>query len=132
MKKFPWYFVCVCAAFAGAQISQAIAQAIEPVLDRRVAFEAIRGSSDLVRVQVGTSFFVTSTAEEGEEADKAREEARRRIYAMAAQECNLLKATLANECRLENITVHSNRHRSQQQRDGFQISGNMTFRVAPK
>jgi hypothetical protein len=90
-----------------------------------------------VRIQSQVSFFVPGPTGDGEDAVKVREQARRSIYEMAAHECDLLKQTLARDCKLEivNATVTSNRQYNQivaPQLGGWQVSGTMTFQIIAK
>ena len=90
-----------------------------------------------VRIQSQVSFFVPGPTGEGEAAAKVREQARRSIYDMAAHECDLLKQTLAKECKLEivNANVTANRQYNQvvaPHLEGWQVSGSMTFQIIAK
>ena len=50
-----------------------------------------------VHVQNNFSFFVPGPNNDSEESGKARDNARRAIYAMAAKECDLLREVLAKD-----------------------------------
>lgn len=52
-----------------------------------------------IRAQV--SFFVPGAVNSSEASMKAQEQARRSLYESAAHECDVLRAVLASECRLE-------------------------------
>ena len=85
-----------------------------------------------VRVQLSINFFVTgSTNEASEEANKAREQARRIIYDMAVKECGVLQSAFARDCRLEAVNVNINRQTGQQI-EGFLVGGSMTYVVTLK
>lgn len=88
----------------------------------------------LVRVQSSLNFFVQGPTGDGEEAQKLREKARRMIYETAARECDLLKETLAKDCKLENVNsnINTNRQYGPVQQDGFTINGSMTFQITLK
>jgi len=96
-----------------------------------VLVQGRNGGSNAIRVQTGTSFFVPGPTGETEDATKNRERARRAIYEMAAHECELLLQVLAQECRLESITVNVNRQFGQQV-EGYTAMGNMTFQITLK
>lgn len=85
-----------------------------------------------VRVQVNMNFFVSAPTNDTEASVKAQENARRVLYDRAARECDLLKATLASECRLESVNVNMNRNYGGSQPEGFNASGNFTFKVTLK
>jgi hypothetical protein len=85
-----------------------------------------------IRVQVNVSFFVPD-ADNGNEASlKAQEQARRSLYESAAHECDVLRAVLATECRLETLNVNVNRSYGRPQNMGFTVIGNFGFKVRPK
>ncbi len=87
-----------------------------------------------VRVQNNISYFVAGPAGAGDEAQKLRDDARKAIYASAERECEVLKAVLAAECRLVNISVNINANRAMNpgQPEGFMVSGSMSYAITPK
>jgi hypothetical protein len=85
-----------------------------------------------VRIQVNMNFFVTAPASNTEAAVKAQENARRVLYDSAGRECELLKAVIASECRLESVNVNMNRNYGNQQPEGFNANGSFTYRVMLK
>ena len=93
------------------------------------------GGSDLrgeVRIQVNMNFFVTAPTSNTEAAVKAQENARRVLYDSAGRECELLKAVIASECRLESVNVNMNRNYGNQQPEGFNANGSFAYRVTLK
>jgi hypothetical protein len=76
-----------------------------------------------VRIQSSISFFLPGPVGDGEEAQKVRDQARRTVYEMAARECDLLRETLAKDCRLETVNANINSNRGefnrQQQQEGY-------------
>lgn len=85
-----------------------------------------------VRVQVNMNFFVNAPTNDTEASVKAQENARRVLYDRAARECDLLKATLASECRLESVNVNMNRNYGGSQPEGFNANGSFAFKVTLK
>ena len=87
-----------------------------------------------VRVQTSLNFSIQGPTGDSEEAQKLREKARRMIYETAARECDLLKETLAKDCRLENVNsnINTNRQYGAVPQDGFTINGSMTFQITLK
>lgn len=85
-----------------------------------------------VRVQVNMNFFVNAPTNDTEASVKAQENARRVLYDRAARECDLLKATLASECRLESVNVSMNRNYGGAQPEGFNANGSFSFKVTLK
>jgi hypothetical protein len=47
-------------------------------------------------------------------------------------ECDLLRDTLAKDCRLESVNVNVGRQFGVQQQEGYTINGTMNFQIAPK
>jgi hypothetical protein len=86
-----------------------------------------------VRVQVNVNFFVSAPMGDAEAAVKAQENARRILYVSAGRECDVLKATLASECRLESVNVNMNRnYGGGNQPEGFTAGGSFAYRVMLK
>jgi hypothetical protein len=87
-----------------------------------------------VKIQSTLNFFVPGPTGDSEEAQKLREKARRTFYETAARECDLLKETLAKDCRLENInsSISTNRQYGPAQQEGFTINGSMSFQITLK
>ena len=90
------------------------------------------GAKGDIRVNVGMSFFVVAPTDDSEAAIKAQEQARRVIYESAARECDVLRAAIASDCRLESISINVNRQYGNQIPQGFNVSGNFTFHVTLK
>ncbi len=112
----------IAAAALAAQVSGAAAQ---PAFMPRP--DAARGE---VRVQVNVNFFVAGTVNQSAESLQAQENARRSLYERAGKECEVLKATLAGECRLISVNVNINRQFGQQ--EGFNANGSFAFAITPK
>ena len=122
---------------AGAGLLLLIAPAAVEAQGQRVIVEQSNGSTHQegsVRVQSNISLFIPGPTGEGDEADKLRERARRMIYDMAGHECDLLRDTLAKDCRLESITSNLNRQPQfgPQQQDGYMVNGNMSLQITLK
>lgn len=88
-----------------------------------------------VRIQSSISFFLSGPTGEGEEAQKLRDQARRTVYEMAARECDLLRETLAKDCRLEAVNANLNTNRGdfgRQQQEGYSVNGSMNLQITVK
>ena len=85
-----------------------------------------------VRVQVNMSLFVPGIVNGSEASLKAQEDARRALYQSAARECEVLQAVIASACHLESLSVNINRTYGAPQNEGFNASGNFTFKVTLK
>jgi hypothetical protein len=85
-----------------------------------------------VRIQSSISFLLPGPTNESEEAQKLRDRAKRLVYEMASHECDILRETLAKDCKLE--TVNSNLARQQygNQQEGYNVNGQLSLVVTLK
>ena len=93
--------------------------------------------AEQVRVSIAVNMFVAAPNDESEQALKAQEDGRRLVYNVAARECDVLRDMLAKDCRLDSVNINVQRVNAGQnfnrpRGDGFNINGNVTFRVVPK
>ncbi len=117
------------AVFATAASAQTI------VVNPRQSMAPV--SAEQIRITVGVNTFVPAPADNGEEALKAQEAGRRMMYELAAHKCAILIDVLASECRLESVNVNvqrapSNQFAAQQRAEGFNMNGNIVFRIVAK
>ena len=120
----------VLAAFAAA----ASAEAIEIRTGQQPTLPAAPAGAE-VRVSVGVNVFVPSPSDDGGQALKAQETGRKIIYDLAGHECAVLRDSIASDCRLESVNVNIqrvNQFGNQQRPDGFNVNGNISFRIVPK
>jgi hypothetical protein len=92
-------------------------------------------TAEQVRVTLNVNTFLPALNDTGEDALKAQEAGRRMIYALAAHECDILRDTIASECRLESINVNVQRMPNQfgpQRVEGFNVNANISYRVLQK
>lgn len=108
-------------------LSAASAQTV--IVNRPPTPEGSRGGE--VRVQVSMNFFVPGAVNASDESFDAQERVRKSMYERANKECEVLKAALASECRLEAININVNRQYGQQM-EGFNANSNMTYKVTLK
>jgi hypothetical protein len=85
-----------------------------------------------IRVQVNISFFVPGLVNSTEASLKAQEDARSALYNSAGHECDVLRAAIASDCRIESVSVNINRNYGQPQNEGFTAQGNFGFKVTLK
>lgn len=85
-----------------------------------------------IRIQVNMNFFVPGAVDNMEASLKAQEDARKALYMSAGHECEVLKAALASECRIESVNVNINRTYGRSQNEGFTANGSFGFRVTLK
>jgi len=93
--------------------------------------------AEQVRISVAVNLFIAAPADGSEAAIKAQEDGRRLVYDVAARECTVLRDVLASDCRLDSVNVNVQRvnagqNFNQPRSDGFNINGNVTFRIIPK
>ncbi len=116
--------VVAAVMFAAPAMAQSIV--IQP---RAAASADTKGD---VHVNIGMNFFVAAPTDDSEAAVKAQEQARRALYESAARECDLLRAVIASECRLESININVNRNYGNQTPQGFNANGNFRFLIKLK
>ena len=123
----------LAAALLAAVVTAASAQTIVVNPGRQ---PMAPGTVEPVRIALAVNLFVPAPNDDSEQALKAQESGRRMIYELAAHECTLLLDVLASDCRLESINVNVQRlpgnQFGQQRVEGFNINGNVGFRIAPK
>jgi hypothetical protein len=98
------------------------------VIDRGAATARPDG---MVRIQMSVQLFLPGPTDDGEEAEKHRERARRALYSLASKECDVLREAIASDCRLEAININLNRQGGGQAQ-GYAASGTMTFQITLK
>jgi hypothetical protein len=99
---------------------------------REAAANAPARQEASVRIQSSISFLLPGLTNESEEAQKLRDRAKRLVYEMASHECDILRETLAKDCKLE--TVNSNLARQQygNQQEGYNVNGQLSLVVTLK
>lgn len=89
-----------------------------------------------VRVSLGINMFMPASGDDSAQSLKAQEDGRKLIYEAASHECELLRATIASDCQLEAINLnvqHVNANQNfNQKADGYNINGNMNYRIVTK
>jgi hypothetical protein len=94
-------------------------------------------SVEPVRITVGVSTFAPAPNGDSEQALKAQEDGRRMIYAIAGRECAIMSEVVASDCHLESININvqrvgANRNFNEPRGEGFNINGNISYRIVPK
>jgi hypothetical protein len=125
----------VIGALAGTT-GPGASQEINPLVRERITIAPAQSDRRGVRVQLGINFFLPGPTNDGEEAAKIRDRARRSIYEMAGRECGALLDTIASECRLDSVTVNLTRQTQQMpqmgQVEGFAVNGQLGFQITQK
>ena len=136
-----WIAVCASLFFVGPAFAQQPAPRVgelQPSAQmpqfRATDLSSQQRSDAMVRVQSTVSYFIPGPTNDSEEAQKLRDRARCQIYDAAARECDVLRDTLAKDCRLESVTSNTNVNRSYgpNQQDGFTINGSMSYQITLK
>ncbi|GEM_PF-1559244 len=91
---------------------------------------------ELVRVSLSINLFVPAPDGDSAQALKAQEDGRKMIYDAASHECEVLRASIATDCRLESINVNVQRVSANQnyaqRTDGYNVNGSMNYRIGVK
>ncbi len=91
-----------------------------------------------IRISLGINTFVpTPSGGDPEQILKAQEAGRKMVYESAAHECEVLTTTIAKDCAIESININvqhvpANQNFAQGRVDGYNINGNVNFRVTAK
>jgi hypothetical protein len=140
-------FVFLLALFASIPVATAATQTIEintnpsqPPAGGAVRINTNQAQSfaagiEQVHVGVNVNIFVPASGDDSEQVVKAQETGRKLVYELAGHECAVLRDVLASECRLESVNVNiqrQNQFGNQMRTDGFNINGNLGFRIVPK
>jgi hypothetical protein len=117
-------------------MSAASAQTIGAVAGDKARVTAVATLEAPVRVSLGINMFVPASDGDGAQALKAQEDGRKMIYEAATRECEVLRASIASDCHLESININVQRVSASQnyaqRTDGYNISGNMSYRIGVK
>ncbi|KIZ47145.1 hypothetical protein OO17_05525 [Rhodopseudomonas palustris] len=106
---------------------------VGPAVAQRVGAEHNAPPQQSVQVQTNISLFVEDVGGTSEDAEKLRYQIRRRIYEMAAHECDLLREVIAKDCRLETVTSNIRQRSGQRpQQDGYDINGSLRLQITLK
>lgn len=108
------------------------AAAQQPQMPRAAMMPPSPSQGAGVRVQVHVSLVVPGAIDDTEASLQSQERTRRALYETAARECEVLRATIASDCRIESINVNMNRGYSGPQVQGFTATGNFGYRVTLK
>ena len=105
--------------------------------DKSAVLPPSAASAEPVRISVGVSTFVPTPSGDSEQALKAQEDGRRMIYQIAGRECAIMREVLASDCRIDSININvqhvaANRNFNEPKVDGFNINGNISYRISPK
>jgi hypothetical protein len=120
--------------FASAGLLLSLVPATAQTPGQRIVLEQLGGQRQegQVRVQSNINFFVAGPTADGEDAQKLRDKAQRAIYEMAARQCDLLREVLAKDCRMESVNSNIGRQFGQQQQEGYNVNGSMSFQITVK
>jgi hypothetical protein len=120
-------------AFAATADAQTIV--INP--DKPGVLPPAKSAGEQVRVTVGVSTFAPAPSGGTDQALKAQEDGRRMIYEIAGRECAIMHDVLAGDCHLESVNINvqyvaANRNFNDARGEGFNINGNISYRIVPK
>jgi hypothetical protein len=120
-------------------ITTASAQTIVINPDKNRMPTAAMAGVEPVRVSLSISMFIPASEDDSAQALRAQEDGRKMVYEAAAHECDLLRATIASDCRLESININvqhmpanPNFNPNFGQRAGYNINGSMNYRIGVK
>ncbi len=84
-------------------------------------------------ISVSYQFFLEGDTTSMEEQTTLADTGRKQLYRLLANECVVLKQTIAETCAIERANVNAQlRNRSTRRQDGVRISGSATYRISLK
>jgi hypothetical protein len=123
------------AIVVGAFVASADAQPV--VINPNRPGVPATAAAEPVRITVGVNTFTPAPGGDGDAALKAQEEGRRLIYEIAGHECAMMLQAFASDCHIESMNVNvqhvsGNQFFNAQRGDGYNINGNISYRIVPK
>ena len=93
---------------------------------------ATDGSSKNVKISVSYQFFLEGDTSSMEEQAALADKGRKQLYVLLANECVVLKQTIADTCAIERANVNAQLRNRTRQQEGVRISGSATYRISLK
>ncbi len=90
------------------------------------------GSSKNVKISVSYQFFLEGDTSSMEEQAVLADKGRKQLYVLLANECVVLKQTIADTCAIERANVNAQLRNRTRQQEGVRISGSATYRISLK
>jgi hypothetical protein len=130
-------FAAAVFAFAAA-VGPVSAQSVSPSAPSALQPFPITGTSrtapagdDSVKISVSYQFFLEGETDTMEEQAKLADQGRKHLYQLLANECVVLKQTIAATCAIERANVNAQLRDGQRRRQaGVRISGSATYRIS--
>lgn len=112
---------------------QAVQQMVQNMTGQ-VSPDRQKAAPQAVRIQTSITLFFAGPTDQSAEADKARENARTKLYEMSGRECEFLLKSIAKECTLLtiNVTMNAQNRNNPGAQDGYNASAMMSYQIIPK
>jgi hypothetical protein len=124
----------LCCSVLVALVTAASAQTI--VINPNKTGVMPSPAAEQVRISLAINMFVPALASDSAQALAAQENGRKMVYQAAAQECEVLRATIANSCTLESININvqyvAANQNFAQKAEGYNINGSINYRIISK
>lgn len=85
-----------------------------------------------VKISVSYQFFLEGDTTSMEEQTALADKGRKQLYILLANECVVLKQTIAETCAIDRANVNAQLRNRTRRQDGVRISGSATYRVSLK
>ena len=89
-------------------------------------------SSENVKISVSYQFFLEGDTSSMEEQTSLADRGRKQLYVLLANECVVLKQTIAETCAIDRANVNAQLRNRNSQQEGVRISGSATYRISLK
>ena len=105
---------------------------LSPRAESRASILALPHGAQPVNVSVGFNTQTALTDLSPEALAAAQRTGREYVYRMGAEECALLKATIAETCRLTNLNINTQIQQQNRPQPLLYINGNASFTISLK
>jgi CRISPR/Cas system CSM-associated protein Csm3 (group 7 of RAMP superfamily) len=89
-------------------------------------------SSKNVKISVSYQFFLEGDTSSMEEQASLADKGRKQLYVLLANECVVLKQTIAETCAIDRANVNAQLRNRNRRQEGVRISGSATYRISLK
>lgn len=118
-------------ALAGPAVAQT--PGLQPFpLGGSAAAGAAEDKGKSVTISVSYQFFLEGDTSSMEEQTKLADQGRKQLYVLLANECVVLKQTIAETCAIDRANVNAQLRNNTRRQDGVRISGSATYRIGLK
>ena len=121
--------VCSALVWSGPGLSQSSSLQPFPLGGKD---DTSAASSKNVKISVSYQFFLEGDTSSMEEQASLADKGRKQLYVLLANECVVLKQTIAETCAIDRANVNAQLRNRNRRQEGVRISGSATYRISLK